>query len=575
MSEYVWITKPNEIDTTYFEIAKELLLHPKLAFLLANRKINSQIEAHNFFNPKISDLHNPMLMKDMEKAVQRVIKAIELQQKILVYGDYDVDGTTAVAIFYSFLKKLDCNVEFYVPDRLLEGYGVSMKGMEYANAENFNLIVTLDCGIKALQTIAYANAHAIDVIVCDHHEPGNELPQAFAILNPKQKDCTYPFKELSGCGVGFKLLQGICNTLKINEKENLYCYLDILAVSIASDIVPIIDENRIYMHFGLLKMQKKPSIGIHAMMITSGMEGNITVSDVVFKIGPRINAAGRIKSARTAIELLITTEHEQAVEVCKEIDSNNILRREIDKTITNEALQLIESDCESKNKVTNVLYKPLWNKGVIGIVASRIIEKHYKPSIIFCGSDDIITGSARSVADFDLYSALEKCEEFFIHFGGHTFAAGMSIPKEKFNDFATKFNEVVANQITEEQKIPKIEIDAELGTIDITEHFYNNLQKFAPFGPHNMTPIFIIKNLKDSGNSKSIGKDGTHLKLSLYNEKYPHTTIQGIGFGMADKWELLKAKNATIDVCFALRENIFRNNKTIQLEIRDVRESLN
>lgn len=571
MKDYTWVIQEQELIPDVDNWSKKLQIHPKIVPLLWQRGFQSIESSDSFFKPSTKQLHSPFLMADMQKAVDRLDFAISNNQKILVYGDYDVDGTTAVAICYSFLKKLQCNVSYYVPDRYTEGYGVSMKGIEHAIQQKVDLLITLDCGIKANETIEYASKHGIDVIICDHHEQGEKLPNAYAVLDPKRKDCKYPFKELSGCGVGFKLLHAYCEQKEISLKENLYCYLDILAISIASDIVPIVDENRIYMYFGLLKMKAMPQIGIKAMILTSSMSNTVTVRDVVFVIGPRINAAGRIYKASTSVELLISENFDEAVSICETINDYNTERRNLDKAITQEAIKLIESDKNSANKVTNVLFKPDWVKGVIGIVASRVIETYYKPTIIFCGESEIISASARSVADFDLYHALEECSYLLENFGGHTYAAGMTLKREKFQEFADAFENVVSKRITPLQLQPKINIDVELETSDVSLSLYDQLQRFEPFGPKNMTPVFMIKNLVDTGDSRVVGSDESHLKLSLCHPNSPEIIVEGIGFGLSKKWIELKKISSTFDVCFVLKENIFKGVRKVQMEIRDMR----
>lgn len=572
---YKWILTEAGESESCKDLAHNLSIHPKLAFLLTQRNITRLTEAQEFFNPHISNTHSPFEMKGMEQAASRIIQALEAQEKILVYGDYDVDGTTAVACMYQFLLTQSSFVEFYVPDRYAEGYGVSMEGISYAIENNISLIITLDCGIKAHTTIAYATQHAIDVIVCDHHEPDEILPPALAILNPKQKDCTYPCKALSGCGVGFKLIHALCLKLQLPLKENLYVYLDLLAVSIACDIVPITGENRIFMHYGLRKLQEKPLKGLQAMLATAGIQNiPLSVADVVFKIGPRINAAGRIFNARKAIELLIAHSYDSAMELCSYIDDFNNTRKDIDKTITEEAIAMIESDSEHIHTVSTVLYKDTWHKGVIGIVASRVIESYYKPSIIFCGEGDVITGSARSVQGFNIYTALEKCEKHILHFGGHMYAAGLSIEKNQFSHFKIAFENAVAESITEEQKQARIYIDTELNLPDITPQFYSILSRFGPFGPENMTPVFLMSGLVNAGYTRSIGKEHAHLKVHLTHPDCPEISIQGIGFGLAHKWKEIQKTSQSIDCCFVLRENTFRGKTSIEIELRDIRASV-
>lgn len=574
MKHYVWVepsatSQPDEI----YVWSERFKIHKKLVPLLWQRGIKTIESAEKFFKPSVSQLHNPLLMADMQKAIDRVSHAIDTNQKILVYGDYDVDGTTAVAMVYSFLRACNAQVLFYVPDRYAEGYGVSIQGMDYAIANKCNLIITLDCGIKAHAAIEYVSNTGIDVIVCDHHETADTLPSAFAVLDPKRSDCEYPFKELSGCGVGYKLLYALCKQRGISIKEHLNCYLDLLAVSIASDIVPIVDENRVFMYYGLLKIMHKPHLGIKAMKETAGVYGDITVSDVVFKIGPRINAAGRIYNAKTVIELLISDNYTEAVEICQQIHEYNIKRRSIDTSITSQALVMLQNNEQTPHKKTNVLYNSQWHKGVIGIVASRVLEQFYKPTVIFCGEGDLISASARSVAEFDLYKALEKCSHLLTNYGGHTYAAGMSMQKSLFPQFVELFESVVADSITDEALVPKIKIDAEIEIEDITQEFYTDMLKFAPFGPHNMTPVFIIKGLTNTGYSKTMGADKSHVKLQLCKPHISHKSIEAIGFGMAQTWEELSTQYPAIDICFTLREHEFRGLKTIQLELRDIRPS--
>ncbi|MDR0941897.1 MAG: single-stranded-DNA-specific exonuclease RecJ, partial [Bacteroidales bacterium] len=510
MKHYSWRIKPCGNSQKLIEyLAEQLNVSPVIAQLLVLRNVKTVENAQKFLNLRqsLTEIHNPFLMKDMRRAVDRICEAVEQQQSILVYGDYDVDGTTAVSVVYAFLQRVGVQkLHFYIPDREKEGYGVSTQGIEWAIAHNIDLIITLDCGIKAVKTIAQATAHRIDVIVCDHHEVGEELPNALAILNPKQKDCTYPFKELSGCGVGFKLIHALCIEKNLPLKEYLFCYLDILALSIAADIVPMVDENRIFMFNGLWKMQAKPSLAIKTILESAGVfKSNITVSDVVFKISPRINAAGRIRHAKTVVELLLCDNYKEAYEICREIEDYNRERKEIDTAITNQALKNIEKIDPAHGKYTCVVYEPQWHKGVIGIVASRIVEHHYKPSIVFCGEGDIITASARSVHGFDLYSAIEQCSHLLTNFGGHTCAAGLSLQKENLGDFIQTFETVVARTITPEQLQPSILIEVELAPHDISMNLYEQLQDLAPFGPRNMRPVFVMRNMQVDERTRIIG----------------------------------------------------------------------
>lgn len=573
MKNYIWQLNKTPDIRLVEKLSQGLSFNPLIIELLVSRGISTVQDALNFFSPNTSQLHSPLLMKDMEKAVSRIVTAITMKQKVLVYGDYDVDGTTAVAMMYSFLKKMNTNVIYYIPDRYKEGYGVSMKGMRYALKESCDVIITLDCGIKANETIEFVQSQGIDVIICDHHEPGEFLPKAYAVLDPKRKDCEYPFKELSGCGVGFKLIQALCNEFQLNEKENLYCYLDILAISIASDIVPIVNENRIYMYYGLIKMKINPHLGIRIMLQNAMVGDEITVSDVVFKIGPRINAAGRIDDAKNSVELLLAENDENAQIICSKIQDFNIERRELDKKITQEALEIIANDADFENQSVNVVYKPKWKKGVIGIVASRIIETYYKPTIVFCGEGDILSGSARSVHDFDLYEALEQCSDLLENFGGHKYAAGMTIHKSNYEKFKEKFNSVVFQLISQEMLIPKIFIDKELHIENISLQLFDEIQRFAPFGPQNMTPVFMIRKVIDSGKTKIVGNDKSHVKFSISTESNNDIMIDGIGFGLAKKWKDISSQSKYFDVCFVVKDNIFNNNRKVQLEIRDIRIS--
>jgi single-stranded-DNA-specific exonuclease len=574
MKAYKWNINTNVNEDVYIPFSLQLNIHPVLAQLLLQRGIQTPQQRDVFFNPSVYRTHSPFLMKDMGKAIKRILSALDSQENILVYGDYDVDGTTAVACMFSFLSKFSTSIEFYIPDRYTEGYGISSQGIDYAIEKKTHLIIALDCGIKAHSTIEKAQKSGIDVIVCDHHEPGETLPPASAILNPKRHDCSYPFKELSGCGVGFKLIHGIVATKHLNHKEYLYTYLDILAISIASDIVPIVDENRIFMHFGLLKIQRKPHIGVRAMLQSAQIaDTRLSVSDVVFKIGPRINAAGRIFSGRKAVELLLSNTYDDAMKLCTHIDSYNNERKSIDARITQEALEMIENDSVSESNNTTVLYKEDWHKGVVGIVASRIIEQHYKPTIILCGEDEMITGSARSVQNFDLYSALEKCEKSLHKFGGHMYAAGMSLEKEKLPEFKKQFEQAVSETITQEQKIPSINIDVEIHSSDIHFSFYDDLVRLGPFGPGNMTPVFILRGVHDSGHTRCVGKDKAHLQLCVSHSDSPNIVLRGIGFNLAQKWKKLSEQTDTFDICFTLQENNFRNQRRLQLDVRDIRKS--
>ena len=574
MKHHVWRIKPCQNSRILIQdLAEQLNISPIVAQLLVLRDVKTVENAQKFLNLRQSlpEIYNPFLMKGMRRAVDRICEAIEKGQTILVYGDYDVDGTTAVSIVYSFLRSLGvANLHFYVPDREKEGYGVSRQGIEWAVQHSVDLIITLDCGIKAIETIAQARAHGIDVIVGDHHEVGEVLPNALAILNPKQKDCEYPFKELSGCGVGFKLIHALCIEKNLPLKEYLFRYLDILALSIAADIVPVVDENRIFMFNGLWKMQEKPSLAIRTVLESAGVfKTKITVSDVVFKISPRINAAGRIHHAKTVVELLLCENAQEAHEICKDIEAYNKERKEIDTEITRNALYSIENTDPAHEKYTCVAYAPEWHKGVIGIVASRIVEHHYKPAVVFCGEGDVICASARSVHGFDLYNAIEQCSHLLSNFGGHKYAAGLTLKKENLEEFIQTFETVVARTITPEQLQPSILIDAELAPADITMQLHEQVQSLAPFGPRNMRPVFVMRNMPVGEQTRIIGSDKTHVKFHFGN--LPND-VDGIAFGLAHKWEQLQNNSLAqgIDICFSLTTNTFNGKTTLQLDIKDI-----
>lgn len=580
--EYNWELLPQYTDTTDF--GEDLF--PQIQAILHNRNITSKEKLQTIKHPDFRNTHNPFLMKDMKCAVERLGKAIAENQKILVYGDYDVDGTTAIALVYSFLRDRQANVDYYVPNRYTEGYGVSEKGIQWAIDNSFQLIITLDCGIKANKTIGMAKEAGIDVIVCDHHNAGDVLPQAFAILDPKRPDCNYPFKELSGCGVGFKLLEAYCITYHLPLKSNLYCYRDYVAISIAADIVPITDENHNLMYYGLKKMEQKPLPSIQTMLINCGLislsydengfekisvkNNELSVSSIVFKIAPKINAAGRMNDARDAIRLLLAENEQDALQYLVTIDQLNANRKEKEKIICEEALEIIENDTNYQNKSTNVLYKADWHKGVVGIAAAKIIESYYKPTIVLCGEGEVISGSARSVEGFDLYSAINSCSDLLTAFGGHTHAAGLSMKKENLEEFSYRFDTYVAAHLLENQKQPTIFIDSEITLDDINSQFYEQIHYLAPFGPQNMDPVFVIKNIPIESHSY-MGSDKTHLRLYF---KEQSNTICAVGFFMAN---LLEEKNIHdgdyIDICFTVSKNIFRDTISYQLMLKDFKKS--
>jgi single-stranded-DNA-specific exonuclease len=550
-------------------LSKELCIDINIAKLLAARGITETSQAQKFFSPSVADLHSPFLMADMDKAAKRLSEAISSGEKILVYGDYDVDGTTAVAMMYMFLKKTGAATGYYIPDRYKEGYGVSEKGIRYAAEFGYGLIITLDCGIRANDKIDMAASLGIDVIICDHHNAGSTLPKAFAVLDPKRPGCSYPFKELSGCGVGFKLMHAVCISNKLCTKDYLFRFVDLLAVSIASDIVPVVDENRIFAHYGIKKLQLSPLPGLGALMQVAGIQGKagISLSDLVFKIGPRINAAGRIDAGARAVKLLIAGTVEAALGYASEVDGYNEERKGIDKSITQEALQMLEMDTASADKKTTVVYSPSWHKGVVGIVASRLIEHWYRPTIVLTKSEGKITGSARSVEGFDLYAAIACCDDLLTNWGGHKYAAGVNMKEDKLGEFIARFEKSVAESITADQLIPKVNIDMELDISSIDAAMYSSLKKFEPFGPGNMAPIFSTKAVKAADGSRAIGADGSHLRIVAECGK-SNKKITGVAFGMGAAAEDIMS--APINIAYSIEENNFRGNTSLQLMIKDI-----
>jgi len=565
----LWKIKEIKEEDSINRLTKELNINKVLATLLVQRGIKTFKDAHDFFRPDLKNLHDPFLMKDMDIAVNRIIKAINNNEKILIYGDYDVDGTTAVSMMYLFLKKFTSNIDYYIPDRYFEGYGLSYKGVEYGSSIKASLIITLDCGIKDTNKVLYAKEKNIDVIICDHHTPDEILPPAHAVLDPERSDCNYPFKHLSGCGVGFKLLQAIL--IKKNLPiEISWAYIDLVTISIGADIVPINGENRIIAYYGLQKINKNPLPGIEAIKKISGIENKeITIEDIVFRIGPRINAAGRIDSGRDAVNLLISDSLEKATIICEKIDKHNQIRKNIDKKITEEAITELEK-IKKKYYYTNVLYNSSWHKGVVGIVASRIIDYRYRPTIILTSSNGKITGSARSIPGFDLYKALNQCGSLLENFGGHMFAAGLTLKKENLEQFRNKFEEVVANMITQDQLIPFIEIDAELNFKDITPKFFRILKQFEPFGPENMIPTFFAENVCDNGTGRLVGNSEEHLKLCLIQEDSPFTSFNAIAFNQAFYYEKIN-NGKTFDIAYTITENNFKGQTSLQLVIKDIK----
>jgi single-stranded-DNA-specific exonuclease len=539
-----------------------------LANLLAQRGIETYEQAKKFFRPALEDLYDPFLMKGMKEAVARVDKAIEAGEKILVYGDYDVDGTTAVALVYSFLHKYTQSIGNYIPDRYSEGYGISYTGIDFAIENGYSLVIALDCGIKAVEKVEYARQKGVDFIICDHHLPGESVPNAVAVLDAKQPDCNYPFKELSGCGVGFKLMQGFCEVRGI-ELQELYPLLDLVAVSIASDIVPVIDENRILTHFGLQQLNNNPSRGLKAIIKLAGIEKHtIAIDDIVFRIGPRINAAGRMESGKSAVDLLCAEDDSIAFEMGSVVNSCNNDRKFVDRSITLEALNLIETNPALQNKRTTVLFNPEWHKGVVGIVASRLIETYYRPTVVLTESNGLATGSARSVPGFDLYQAVEACADLLENFGGHMYAAGLTMKVENVPEFIERFDRYVSERIKPEMLIPQIDIDANLNFGDITDKFYRILKQFQPYGPGNMSPVFVTENVYDTGDSRLVGNERDHLKLSLIQEDNPKV-FHGIAFQMAQHYKKIR-KGSPFSVCYSISENSYRGITSIQLRVRDI-----
>lgn len=547
------------------KLQNELQVDEIIATLLVQRGITTFDQAKTFFRPTLDDLHNPYLMKDMDKAVSRIEKAIENGENILVFGDYDVDGTTAVSLVSSYLKSYYSNIATYIPDRYDEGYGISYKGIDYADDNGISLIIALDCGIKSIEHVAYANAKNIDFIICDHHRPGNELPNAVAVLDPKRDDCTYPYDELCGCGVGFKLIQALAEN-RNQSILDLIPYLDLVATAIAADIVPITGENRVLAKFGLEVINSNPRPGIKAL-VQNVKKKVLTITDVVFIIAPRINAAGRIKHGNEAVALLTEFNLEQAEIFASEIEQHNADRKDLDKQITVEALAQIENNNEKEN-FTTVLYQENWHKGVIGIVASRLTETYYRPTIVFTKSGDKLAASARSVKDFDVYNALEACAEHLEQFGGHMYAAGMTLKEENYQKFKDAFEKEVQKTIHPDLLIPEISVDLEINFSDINPKLIRLLSQFEPFGPQNMTPVFMTKNVNDTGYAKPLGKDNEHLKLFVKQNN--SEGLGAIGFGLGNKLESTKNRKP-FDVVYCIDENEFNGTVTIQLRLKDLK----
>ena len=570
--ERKWIVKEPGNPVLVRQLAQELGIDPVLSNLLVQRGIKSFEEAREFFRPDLSMIHDPFLMVDMQKAVDRIEAAVHRKEKILIYGDYDVDGTTAVALMYIFLKKIHpVNLlDFYIPDRYDEGYGLSYKGIDYAHENGCKLIITLDCGIKAIEKVKYARSLDVDVIICDHHLPDAELPPAVAVLDPKRTDSTYPFDDLSGCGVGFKLAQAYAMTHGIHREQVLEL-LDLLVVSIASDLVSVTGENRILAYYGLKQLNSHPHKGLQSIIKLSGLEKHmITIDEIVFKIGPRINAAGRMESGRTAVELLIAGDDESASKIGDEINVHNNERKNIDREITLEAIDMVRNGEEFTNMKSTIVYNPSWHKGVVGIVASRLVEAFYRPTIVLTKSGDFITGSARSVAGFDLYEAIESCSDLLENFGGHMYAAGLTMKEENLAEFTRRFEAYVEKVINDDMLTPIVNIDSYLDFKQITPRFFRLLKQFQPFGPGNQSPVFLSENVYDNGNGRCVGSDNGHLKLELIQDDSAYLPMSAIAFNKSDHFEHIQGGNP-IDICYSIAENYYRGLANIQLRIKDIK----
>lgn len=569
--EKIWNLKKQGGQNEVKHLSAALNVNMVIARLLVQRGIKTFGEAKQFFRPRLSDLHDPFLMKDMDKAVERIELAIANKEKVIIYGDYDVDGTTSVALMYSFLKPRIDEIEYYIPDRYSEGYGISPKSINYAIDNGFTLIIALDCGIKAVEKIAGAKARGLDYIICDHHNPGDEVPPAVAVLDPKQVDCNYPYKELSGCGVGFKLAQAFCQKNNL-EQEEIYDLLDLLVVSIASDIVPITGENRVLAYYGLKRLNSNPGIGLQTIIDLAGIgDTEITISDIVFKIGPRLNASGRIEHGKTSVQILVEDDEEKAKLIGDEIDSFNEIRKTLDRDITQDALDMVEKSEELQAMNSTVLYNRDWHKGVVGIVASRVTEKYYCPTIILTESNGLATGSARSVRDFDLYEAIGQCSDLLESYGGHMYAAGLTMKIENITEFKRRFEKIVTSQITDLQQIQTIEVDARISLSEITPRFYRILKQFAPFGPGNMTPAFVTEDVFDAGTSRLVGKNQEHLKLDLVEPDVNSGIFAGIAFNQSDAYDLITS-GLPFDVCYSISENEYRGKTNLQLFVKDIKK---
>ena len=552
------------------KLVSEMGLNPVIALLLVQRGLTTAQEVKRFFRPSLSNLHDPFLMPDMEKAVQRLNKALGDKERILIYGDYDVDGTTAVSLVYKYLRPYSTNLDYYIPDRYDEGYGISLRSIQYAEEHGITLVIALDCGIKAIEKIAYAKERGIDFIICDHHMPDDELPDAVAVLDPKRADLSYPYEHLSGCGVGFKFMQafGMNNHFPFSDIERL---LELTAVSIASDIVPITGENRILAYYGLRQINSSPSMGLKGVIDVCGLSGKeITISDIVFKIGPRLNASGRMMNGKEAVDLLLAKDRSVVREKSESINQYNEERRELDKKITEEANEIINTIPNIEDKKAVIVYNPQWHKGVIGIVASRLTEKYYRPAVVLTKSSELVTGSARSIGGFDIYKAIEGCRDLLENFGGHTYAAGLSLKEENLPAFIERFQQLAAEDSHLAQMTPQIDIDALIDLKDINTKFMNDLKKMNPFGPNNQKPVFCTYEVKDYGTSKLVGHNQEHIKLEIIDGKSGTSPIHGIAFGMARYYAHIKQMKP-FNICYTVEENTYNGNSSLQLQVKDIK----
>lgn len=569
--ERKWIVKEEGNPAEVRKLAQELNVDRVLANLLVKRGIKTFDQAKHFFRPDLSMLHDPFLMKDMDKAVERLNLAIEKKENILIYGDYDVDGTTAVSLVYTFLKTLTDKLEYYIPDRYDEGYGISYKGIDWAIENNYSLVISLDCGIKAVEKVDYAKEHGIDFIICDHHLPDDQLPRAVATLDPKRGDCNYPFDDLSGCGVGFKLVQGYAQKYGI-PFEKISPLLDLVVVSIAADLVSVVDENRVLAFYGLKQINDAPRKGLLPMIKLSGLDKHkISIDDIVFKIGPRINAAGRMESGRTAVDLLTCRKEDDADKIGATINEHNNDRKNIDREITLEAINMVKQSPDFDKRKSTVVYNSQWHKGVVGIVASRLVEAYYKPTIVLTNSNGLVNGSARSIPGFDLYEAIESCSDLLVNFGGHMYAAGLTLKEENLQEFSDRFEAYVAEKITKEILTPIVNIDSYLDFKQITPKFFRILNQFQPFGPGNTSPVFVTENVYDNGNGRIVGSDNGHLKLELIQEDEPYRHISAIAFNKSEHFDHIQGGNP-IDICYSIAENYYRGIANIQLRIKDIKK---